>query len=104
MWTEEEIAVLLANKDKSIKELEALLPFKTKSAIISKRSRLKAAPAKEAWTEKEIALLIKLYGVVEIEEILEKLPKRTETAIRSKAATLRKSGRSIGRYNSEKIN
>jgi len=102
MWTDEEIAVLLQGRYKSIRELEKLLPLKTRSAIISKRSRLKAAPSKKTWTDKEISILTKLYGVVEIEEILEKIPDRTETAIRSKAATLRKSGRSIGRYNNDK--
>jgi hypothetical protein len=102
MWTDEEIAVLLNGRYKSIRELEKLLPLKTRSAIISKRSRLKAAPSKKTWSEKEISILVKLYGVVKIEEILEKLPDRTETAIRSKAATLRKGERSIGRYNNEK--
>ena len=93
MWDEEDIAVLLDNASLSLDELHKLLPWKTKSAIASKRCRLNASPPKKRWTEAEKATLALMYGVVEFQKIQEEFPSRTEGSIRSQVAALKKSGK-----------
>lgn len=96
-WTDEEILFLKKNRTMSLDLLEKELE-RSRSSIQAKRSRLGISSRNVAWTSDETRILVQHYGILEKEELQQKLPGRSWDSIRRKSHQLRKKGYSIGRY------
>ena len=97
MWTEDEVKILKAMcsyfSARMIAERlgrgESGVKAKIASLGISLRARGRVAkPSRREWSAQEIKTLRKYAGVLNSKELVKELPKRTERAIRLKAAHL----------------
>ena len=90
MWSQEEIAFLMANPSMSLIDIAKKLG-RSESAVRGKRSRLKihSGVSTSQWTMDERQILRENYGKVARETMEELLPSRTWDSIRSQASYLR---------------
>lgn len=93
LWTKSDIELLKNNSSKGLEYLSKLFPYRTKTAILY-QCRFRRFPltnkinkAKNKWSEDEIKTL-KQFSKKGIDYLIQKLPNRTQQAIRTKCTYL----------------